>query len=282
MPFQSQTCDLNHPIKSLKVSEQMQQQMQRTVAIDCFPEGLMRYRNGYAIVVVDVIRATTTAVTGVALNRRCFPAPSLDAAVLLKANLENSLLVGELGGRMPYGFDLTNSPSALAVRSDVARPMILLSTSGTKVLCGAKKHEAVYAACLRNYTAQVRFLAAHHPKVAIIGAGTRGEFREEDQMCCAWIAEGLIRAGYRPCGEQTAKLVDRWSGKPKDAFLSSKSVEYLRRTGQLGDLNFILEHVDDIDAVFTLKHNEITSVSAREGSFRDPDSRLSLASDGGP
>ena len=28
-------------------------------------------------------------------------------------------------------------------------------------------------------------------RVAVIGAGSKGEFREEDQICCAWIAAGL-------------------------------------------------------------------------------------------
>jgi 2-phosphosulfolactate phosphatase len=215
-------------------------------------------------------------VTGVALNRRCFPTPSIEAAVPLAARLDNPLLVGELGGNMPYGFDLTNSPAALTLRSDVSRPMILISTSGTKVLCGAKGGDAVYAACLRNYTAQVRFLAARHPKVAVIGAGTRGEFREEDQMCCAWIAEGLMNAGYVPRGEQTAKLVERWSGAPVGACLGSKSVEYLTRTGQLSDLDFILEHVDDVNAVFALENGEITAVPAC-GRFENRDSSRSAS-----
>jgi 2-phosphosulfolactate phosphatase len=226
-------------------------------------------------VVVDVIRATATAVTGVAPTRRCFLTPSLEAATSLVERLENPpLLAGELGGHKPRGFDLTNSLAAVALRSDTSRPMILLSTSGTKVLCeAAKECDAVYAACLRNYSAQVRFLAARHRKVAVIGAGTRGEFREEDQMCCAWIAEGLITLGYKPRGEQTVKLLlERWSGCPVDAFLSSKSVEYLKRTAQLGDLYFILEHIDDVDAVFALKNGEITAVN------KDDQSRLEAAS----
>jgi 2-phosphosulfolactate phosphatase len=234
----------------------------RTVTVDCFPESLARYRDGYAIVAVDVIRATTTAVTGVAVSRRCFPAPSIEAAIPLAARLDDPLLVGELGGNMPYGFHLTNSPAALALREDVSRPMILLSTSGTKVLCAAEGRAAVYAACLRNYTAQVRSLASRHPKVAVIGAGTRGEFREEDQMCCAWIAEGLMNAGYRSCNEQTEQLVERWSSASVEAFLGSKSVEYLMNTGQLRDLDFILGHIDDVDAIFLLKNGEITMQQA--------------------
>src|SRR6266516_4087340 len=108
--------------------------MQKTVVIDCFPESVVAYRSGYAIVAVDVIRATTTAITGVALGRRCFPVPTVPAARQRAAHLERALLVGEVGGRMPVGFDLTNSPAALASRTDVERPMVLVSSSGTVLL----------------------------------------------------------------------------------------------------------------------------------------------------
>jgi phosphosulfolactate phosphohydrolase-like enzyme len=81
-------------------------------------------------------------------------------------------------------------------------------------------------------------------------------------MCCAWIAQGLRNAGYRAGSEQTAKLVERLSNAPADAFLGSKSVEYLMSSGQLSDLDFILGHIDDVAAVFALKNNEITRVPA--------------------
>src|SRR5712692_11056223 len=182
--------------------------MRKTVVIDCFPESLVAYRKGYAIVAVDVIRATTTVVTAVALGRRCFPVPSLDAAVPLAAKLTNPLLVGELGGSMPYGFDLNNSPADLEARTDIHRPMLFLSTSGTRLICGAAEGQAMYVACLRNHSAQIAYLATHHPAVAVIGAGSRGEFREEDQLCCAWIAEGLLKAGYEPENAQTAEMIE--------------------------------------------------------------------------
>src|SRR6266568_3226160 len=231
--------------------------MRKTVVIDCFPESLVSYRKGYAIVAVDVIRATTTAVTAVALGRRCFPVPSLEAAVPLAAKLTNPLLVGELGGSMPYGFDLNSSPADLEARTDIHRPMIFLSTSGTRLICGAEESQAMYVACLRNYSAQIAYLATHHPTVAVIGAGSRGEFREEDQLCCAWIAEGLVRAGYQPQDERTASIVERWSGAPVDDIVDGKSAQYLRCTGQQRDLDFILTHVDDLDDVYRFIGGEV-------------------------
>jgi 2-phosphosulfolactate phosphatase len=229
----------------------------KTVVIDCFPESLSSYRDGYAIVAVDVIRATTTAVTCVALGRDCFPVPSLDAAVPLAAKLTNPLLVGELGGSMPYGFDLNNSPAALELRTDIHRPMILLTTSGTRLICGAEESQAMYVACLRNYSAQIAHLAAHHPAVAVIGAGSRAESREEDQLCCAWIAEGLVAAGYEPQDARTHVIIEQWSGMSVESIIGGASAEYLRNSGQSRDLDFILTHIDDLDEVYRFEHGQV-------------------------
>jgi 2-phosphosulfolactate phosphatase len=239
----------------------------RTVVIDCFPESLPRYRDRQAVVAVDVIRATTTAVTAAVGGWRCFPAASIEAAVDLARELHDPLLVGELGGNTPYGFHLPNSPAQLASLTDAARPIILLSTSGTRVICEASPQQPVYAACLRNYTAQAAILAAHHPRVAIVGAGARGEFRMEDQLACAWIAELLLDAGYAPLGE-TAELVKRWSGATVEVITAGNSAAYLRETGQSRDLDFILAHVDDIQTAFRLEAGELVSVPPAVGSNR--------------
>ena len=231
--------------------------LQRVVAIDCFPESVESYRDDYALVAVDVIRATTTAVTGVALGRKCFPVTSLEAAVELAGQLSNPLLVGELGGFMPFGFDLDNSPSDLMYRTDIERPMILLSTSGTRLICAGDKSQAMYVACLRNYQAVISCLGARHQKVAVIGAGSRAQFREEDQLCCAWIAEGLLSLGYEPQDTRTADIISRWSGAPLAEITRGPSADYLRRTNQIKDLEFILTHVNDLDRIFRLEQGQV-------------------------
>ena len=231
--------------------------MRKTVVIDCFPESVETYRNGYAIVAVDVIRATTTVVTGVARGRKCFPVPSIEAADLLATQLTNPLLVGELNGLKPYRFEMNNSPAELESRTDIHRPMILLSTSGTRLICGAQEEQRMYVACLRNYSSQAAYLAAHYSTVALIGAGTKGEFREEDQLCCAWIGERLLRAGFEPQDARTTAIIERWSSVPADAIIDGASAQYLRRSDQCQDLEFILTHVDDLDEVYRFERDQV-------------------------
>ncbi len=79
----------------------MNAKVPRTVIIDCFPENVARYRDeGYVVVAIDVIRATTTAVTAAAMGRKCYPVDTVDNALALAADLDNPLMVGELGGDM--------------------------------------------------------------------------------------------------------------------------------------------------------------------------------------
>ncbi len=231
--------------------------MEKTVVIDCYFEHFAaEYARDHTIVAVDVIRSTTTAVTAVTAGRRCFPVPSLEAAVPLAARLDKPLLVGELGGYMPFGFDMNNSPVRLAAFPDTSRPVILLSTSGTRLLHEAGSAEKVYVACLRNFSAQVQRICNRHTSVVLMGAGTRGEFREEDEMCCAWMAELLVAEGYRPLG-MTGDAINRWSGMPVDALLGGRSARYLQLTDQTDDLDFILEHCDDLDETFALADAEV-------------------------
>jgi 2-phosphosulfolactate phosphatase len=234
--------------------------MPRTVLIDCFARGLRTYPGTYGVVVVDVLRAMTTAVTGLALGRRCFPIPSLEVLPRLRSRLAHPLLVGELRGGVPVGFDLDNSPAQLAERQDTARPMVLLSTSGTRLLFETAAMGPVYAACLRNVTALVDALVDRHPTVLVIGAGSRGEFREEDQLCCARIAGGLVDAGYEPAGE-TESIVRRWGGAPVAACTASRSVAYLRSTGRGRDVDFTLHHVDDLTVVPRLEGDELVPLA---------------------
>jgi 2-phosphosulfolactate phosphatase len=227
------------------------------VTIDYLPESVSRYRRGWAVVAIDVIRATTTAITAAASGRRCFPSPTIAAALAAAETLEDPLLAGESGGTTPPGFEINNSPAEFARRTDIHRPAVLVSSSGTRVIHEAAGCEATYLACFRCYSALAAYLASRHDRIALIGAGTKGEFREEDQICCAWVAASLFRFGYVAGSALTSEVVKSWCDAPATACLVSRSVDFLQRTGQLRDLDFILGHIDDLDQVFEVRNGEV-------------------------
>jgi 2-phosphosulfolactate phosphatase len=246
-----------------------------TLTIRPFAGSLPRGAADAVIVGVDVIRATTTAITAVASGLRCVLADSLESALAQQGRLAPALLAGELGGNMPYGFDLQNSPTAVEALGAVDLPLILLSTSGTGMLMAAAARSLgqsngsaaesgplTLVACLRNWEAQATELIALRPdEVILLGAESRGEFREEDRLCCAWIAAALLDSGYR-ADPASRRIVDEWRDAPVDRIVDGKSAIYLRESGQVADLDFILGHVSDLRRTFEMRGDEVVARSS--------------------
>lgn len=234
--------------------------MRPSVRIDCFDTRLVDYPPDTMLVLVDVIRSSTTAQTAVATGHRCVPVASIQDAFIAGAALPGSLLAGEVGGVMPAGFDLNNSPAAIAAVAEAWRPIVLLSSSGTRLMCAARPYTA-YIGSLRTIAAQASYLAHIGANVAVIGAATRGQFRLEDRLCCAWLAEHLMAAGFQ-APTATRNLARRWSGVSVQALRTSDSARYLERSGQQADLEFVLSHVDDLSSVYQMQRGEIVDLTA--------------------
>jgi phosphosulfolactate phosphohydrolase-like enzyme len=219
----------------------------KTVLIDAFPQSAFRHLERDAIVCVDVISSATMLVTAVAQGRRAFGARSEVHASSLVAGLEDPLLCAELDGPTPVGFDTPPSPAALDRRTDVTRPLILFADPGTVLITNSVGCRDVYVACFRNLAATAAQLDRDCERVAVLGAGCRAEFGCEDQMAAAWIVEALLRRGFEPEDVRTSDLVRRWAGIEPSLAGWGNSAALLRRSGRDEDLQFILEHVNDLD-----------------------------------
>ena len=118
-----------------------------------------------------------------------------------------------------------------------------------EMLAAPLPQAVVYVACLRNLEVTARTIARRHSRVAVLGAGERGEVCTEDQMVASWLAERLHRRGFELEGRNTALEVERW-GSPDVTLVGwSRSAERLRAGGRARDVEFVLEHVDDLDVV---------------------------------
>src|SRR5207245_1604863 len=142
-----------------------------------------------------------------------------------------------------------------------AQPIILLSTSGTRLIMEASERGPCHVSCLRNVRAQAARLADRSGDVLILGADSRGEFREEDKLCAARIARLLVESGHAIADRATGELRERWGDAPDDAILEGRSARYLRETGQERDLEFVLGHVDDVSSAFELRDREVRTLS---------------------
>jgi 2-phosphosulfolactate phosphatase len=227
-------------------------------AIDALPEQAGRYREDHVLVAVDVFRATTVILTALARGRAVFPVATPEAARRAAERIPAALLAGEQRGEVPSGFDLDNSP-ALLDRLPGERPLVLVTSAGTRLLECCRGAPRVHVACLRNLRSTAEHLAESGGQVALLGAGTAGEPRPEDQLACAWIGERLLECGFAAENEATVRAVREFRGAGLRAVIEgSRSTAWLRANGKGEDVDFVLAHVDDLDAVAALDGEQVT------------------------
>lgn len=120
---------------------------------------------GGPVVVVDVIRAFSTAACAFAAGARCiYLVASVEEALAFKGAHPGSLAMGEDGGLRPQGFDLPNSP-AMALAHDLAdRTVVQRTSAGTQGVVAASSAERLWCASLLCATATAAATRAAGPR----------------------------------------------------------------------------------------------------------------------
>jgi 2-phosphosulfolactate phosphatase len=148
---------------------------------------------GRAVVVFDVLRATTSMAAALAAGVseiRIFG----DTASALAAGREfggRALLCGEENCLPPAGFDLGNSPGAFNHAAHAGRVAFMSTTNGTRALLSARGATAVYIGALVNASATARALAQAGLDVTLLCAGTQGQVALEDVLGAGAVLEAL-------------------------------------------------------------------------------------------
>jgi phosphosulfolactate phosphohydrolase-like enzyme len=227
----------------------------RVVQIDALLEGVERHADD-ALIVVDLLLASTTLVTSVAQGRTTVLAPSAEAARRRARGLPDPLFAAEAGGGGEH-FEGTAGPVSLSALASAKRPLIFVCPTAELLEAAAQRSPAVYVACLRNMTATVNAAALRHDRVAVIAAGYGGQERSEDQMMAGLMARLLMDRGYEAGDLRTAREVARWSRADRSVLELGRGADHLRRMGHDDDLNFALTHVDDLDLVCLYDDHEV-------------------------
>jgi phosphosulfolactate phosphohydrolase-like enzyme len=245
--------------------------MKKVVRIDALPESAWRYAGYDAIVCIDVLLSSTTIVSALAQGRRVFAAPTAVHALWFQSRVPDAVVLtddAERADEVRYG-----GPAQLAAAEGQARDLIHVSAFA-EMLAAAVPRALVYAACLRNIEATANELAGHHTRVAILGAGERGEVSTEDQMVAAWLAARLQQRGFELEGHNTVNEVERW-GVPDVSLIGwSRAAERLRARGRAEDVEFVLKHFDDLEVVGAYVGGEVRNPAlARQRAREEEDDR---------
>lgn len=209
--------------------------------VDLLPHG--NYPD--VVLVIDVLRATTTAVAYLergadALLLTATP----DVALSLRPQGEGRpyLLGGERGGLPIPGFDFGNSPVEAAAQNFTGKTVVMNTTNGTAAAhTAALTGKHVFLAALTNaHAAARRARSSATEEIAIVCAGTDERVGLEDVYAAGVLAEYLLAMGE--CtpddGARIALTVRRNSGNPLEALSSSAHGARLASLGLGEDVRY--------------------------------------------
>jgi 2-phosphosulfolactate phosphatase len=151
---------------------------------------------GATVVVIDVVRATTTIIEALANGAQgIYPTHSTEDAVRLASSLgrEDTLLCGERRGRKVEGFDLGNSPGEFAAEVVGGMKLVMSTTNGTKALVVGEEGLRVLPCAFTNLGAVAREVAGDE-HVVIVCAGHDDRFSLDDALCAGYLIQRIAAA----------------------------------------------------------------------------------------
>jgi 2-phosphosulfolactate phosphatase len=150
---------------------------------------------GSAVVVIDVLRATTTICQALASGAKdVTPFVEVEEARAAAAAADRAEIVlgGERQGKRIDGFDLGNSPAEYTRAAVAGRRVLMTTTNGTRALRHAHLAGRVLVGAVVNLSAVVASVK-DEPRVDILCAGTDGFETGEDILAAGGMVEQLCR-----------------------------------------------------------------------------------------
>ncbi|MDX1494129.1 MAG: 2-phosphosulfolactate phosphatase [Longimicrobiales bacterium] len=146
------------------------------------------------VVVIDVVRATTTIIEALANGARAiYPTDSTEEAVRLASSMgrEDTLLCGERKGVKVEGFDLGNSPREFDADTVEGKKIVMTTTNGTRALAAAADAGRLLPCAFTNLSAVAQELTdSEH--VVIVCAGREDRFSLDDALCAGHLIQRTI------------------------------------------------------------------------------------------
>jgi 2-phosphosulfolactate phosphatase len=165
------------------------------------------------VVVVDVVRATTTLVEALANGARgIYATASTEEAVRLAHSLgrEDALLCGERKGSKVPGFDLGNSPREFTRAAVEGKRLVMSTTNGTRALVKGQHGARLLACAFTNLTAVARAVEGAD-RVVLLCAGREGRFSLDDALCAGHLVR-IVQGDRDLAMNDASQAAAAWAG----------------------------------------------------------------------
>jgi 2-phosphosulfolactate phosphatase len=182
---------------------------------------------GGVVVVIDVLRAFTTAAYALANGAmKIYPVKSVEEAMMLKSCIPGSLVMGEVDGFKPDGFDFNNSPDEIRKADLNGRILIQRTSAGTQgVVCAENANQSFAVSFVVARATAMKLRLLNPDLVSFIVTGeSQGRDGDEDRACGEY-----IEALYKGKSPKPAEYVSRVETSTVASLFLNGKAEYLKR-----------------------------------------------------
>lgn len=147
-------------------------------------------------VVIDMFRATSVITT--AFNNKCkelIPFLTVEETIKKAEEIgrDKCILGGEREAVKIDGFDLSNSPLEYSKEVVNNKTILMTTTNGTKTLTRCKIADKILIGAMINGKAVADMLLKLNKDIAIVNAGTKGNFSMDDFICSGYIIDEILK-----------------------------------------------------------------------------------------
>jgi 2-phosphosulfolactate phosphatase len=147
-----------------------------------------------AVAIIDVFRAFSTAAVVLANGAsKITMVGTVDEALWLRRSGVGDVCMGEVGGRMPAGFDFGNSPFAVSGIDFHGKAIIQRTSAGTQGIVAATGADRLFAAALVTASATARALRSGAAgQITLVAMGNNAIARADEDELCALHLRNLL------------------------------------------------------------------------------------------
>lgn len=216
--------------------------------------------NGKVVVVVDIFRATSCIVTGLAHGITAIkPVGGVDET--LELGRQGFVTAGERGGQKVDGFDMGNSPYEYMDEDLIGRKVAISTTNGSQAVLKSLDADEILVGAFLNLSATAVYLANSGKDVVVHCAGWKGAVNIEDTLYAGALIHWL-KDTHTLSGDSAFLASQLYQANASDLLKMAKESSHAHRLAGFGvikDIAFCVE-IDTYDAIIALREDLLVRI----------------------
>ncbi len=224
------------------------------------------YYTGKTVVVIDVLRASTTIVAALQNGaKEIVPVATVEFGVKISGGMfgGQTLLGGERNTKKVEGFALGNSPLEYTSEIVSGKTIILYTTNGSKAIVKAKFAGNLYVGSYLNLGVIAEQLIRTGTDFEILCAGKSNTFSLEDSVCAGRLIRRVLDKNNELTLTDTARVTmsldDSFGKEPLEMLKETEHGKLLLQNGFEDDLKYAAG-VDTSDVIPYFSTNVLKSL----------------------